>query len=184
MPLTITIPAAEYWDQLTEEFIGVEKTTITLEHSLASVSKWESKWKKSFLSADELSEEEFGNYVKCMTLEQDLPDIVYRGLTRSNLMKIEDYMKDSMTATWFKDKEGTSKKGPVGKIITAEIIYYYMVELGIPFECQYWHLNKLLALIHVCSEKNTPGRKMSKREVLSQYASVNAARRAKLGTKG
>lgn len=184
MPLLVTIPENEYWNSKTEEFINTKETTIKIEHTLATVASWESRWKKPFLSDKPMTAFEFRDYVKRMTIGEKPDDEVYRSLTQENIKEIEAYMADKMTATWFKEKEGAAKKGMPGKVITAEIIYYYMIELGIPFECENWHLNRLMTLIRVCSEKNTPAKKMSKKDVLSQYANLNAARRAKLGTKG
>lgn len=184
MPISITIPDNEYWDERAEEFIQVKGETLLLEHSLASVAKWESKWKKPFFSDMPMTSAEFVDYVRQMTLEPVKNDLVYRGLEQRHARLIEAYIEDPMTATWFKKKEGTGKGRPTGKVTTAEIIYYNMIELGIPFECQYWHLNRLMTLIRVCAEKKGPQKKMSQKEVLSQYGNLNAARRAKLGTKG
>lgn len=183
MPLEITVEKDELWDTEKEEFIYVPGTTIHLEHSLHSVAKWESIIKRPYFDEKKpMTDDEFKEYLKCMTIEDHVSDEVYRGMTYSDYTAIRKYMDDAMTATWFKEDK-TKPKGPK-QIITAEIIYYYMVELGIPFECEHWHLNRLLTLIRVCSEKQAIPKKMAKKDIFSQNASLNAARRAKLHSKG
>lgn len=181
MPYTVHIPAGEIWLENAMLFVGTPAAVIEIEHSLSSIYKWESIWKKPFLDLKEYTKSEFASYVECMTLTKDIPKTAYMGLTKAISDDIVKYMADPMTATTISSKN--RKKGP-NKIITAEVIYYWMIELGIPFECQYWHLNQLMTLIAVCFEKNGGQKKMSDREILSQYASLNAFRRAKLGTKG
>lgn len=179
--LRITIPAREYFDESTEEFITIDEQTLQLEHSLVSLSKWESKWCKSFLSNKDKSYEETIDYIKCMTLTQNVKPETYSYLTIENIQQINDYIEAPMTATSFKeDKNGKKNR----EIITSEVIYYWMIALNIPFECQKWHINRLLTLIRVCNIKNQPPKKMSKRETASTYAAMNAARRKKLNSKG
>lgn len=181
--LTLTIPEREYFDDTTQMFIHIKGCTLQLEHSLISISKWESKWKKPFLSNEPRTDEESRDYVKCMTLNNNIPDDAYKMLTQENFNEISRYIDDTMTATWFNNKN--QKKGGVRKqTITSELIYYWMISFGIPFECQKWHLNRLLTLIHVCEAKNTPPKKMSKSDIAKRNASLNAARKQKLGTKG
>ena len=179
--LKITIPDVEYYDEAKWEFKVLKGQTITLEHSLVSLSKWESKFKKPFLSDDAKTKEEVIEYVKCMTLTQNVPDRIYNNLSNENLKQVHDYIHDSMTATWFsEDKKSTKNR----EIITSEIIYYSMFANQIPIECQKWHLNRLLTLIRVFSIKNTPPKKMSQREILERNKAINDARRAKLGSRG
>lgn len=178
--LTITVPARELFDDRTNEFIYTKAHTLQLEHSLVSISKWESKWHKPFLTKETKTEEEMRDYIRCMTITQNVDPSVYLGLSRNNLVQIKQYIDDTMTATTFNDKN----KKQNHQVITSELIYYWMVSLNIPFECQKWHLNRLLTLIHICDIKNTPAKKMSRRDVMSRNASLNAARRAKLGTRG
>lgn len=176
--LTVTIPAVnDGWDPVRREFIQTKETTLQLEHSLLSISKWESKWKKPFLSqtGEKKTYEESLDYYKCMTLTQNVPDDVYRAMPESVVNQINDYINDPYTATTITHY---GKKQGKQETITAEIIYYWMVGNQIPFECQKWHLNKLLALIEVCSIKNNP-EKLSKKESMAQHKSINAARRAK-----
>ena len=179
--LKITIPAMELWDESKEEFITIREQTLSLEHSLVSLSKWESKWCKPFVSKQEKTYEETIDYIKCMTLTQNVDDKVYSYLTKGNINKINEYIDAPMTATWFSDdKNKNSDRRP----ITSERIYYWMIALNIPFECQKWHLNRLLTLIRVCNEENKPAKKMSTRDVMSRNAALNAARRKQLNTKG
>ena len=181
--LQITIPAVEVFDERTNEFVIVmEEQTLQLEHSLVSLSKWESKWHKSFLTyGSKMTEEETIDYIKCMTITQHVKPEVYTNLTNDNLRQINEYISDPMTATYF--SEDTSKKGG-REIVTAELIYYWMIALNIPFECRKWHLNQLLTLIRVCNVKNAPPKKRSKKDIFSRNAQLNAARRKQLNSKG
>lgn len=179
--LYITIPSCEMYDESTEEFVYAKEQTLQLEHSLVSLSKWESKWCKPFLSKQDKTMEETIDYVRCMTVNQVSDPTVYSRLTLDNLNSINEYIGSPMTATTFSN---TLKGGSSGEQVTSELIYYWMIALNIPFECQKWHLNRLLTLIRVCEVKNQPPKKMSKREIMSRNAALNAARRKKLGTKG
>ena len=179
--LQITVPAVELYDEKNEEFIYAKERTLQLEHSLVSLSKWESKWCKPFISKTNKTDEEVKDYVKCMTITQNVEPDVYDRLTPSNYDEIEKYINAPMTATTF--KEGRGGKKNTG-IITNEIIYFWMVSLNIPKECEKWHLNRLLTLIRVCNEKNAPSKKMSKSDIMKQNAALNAARRQKLNSKG
>ena len=180
--LQITIPISpEGWDERKEEFVDAKTVTLQLEHSLVSISKWESKWHKPFLSKDEKTAEETIDYIKCMTLTQNVKPDVYEYLTGENIRDINAYIEDSKTATTFSNDRSA---GPNREIITSEVIYYWMVALNIPFECQKWHLNRLLTLIRVCNVKNNPGKKMNKKELLSKYDAINKANRKRFNTKG
>ena len=179
--LQITIPAIEFWDEETETFLTNDKEQVLqLEHSLVSISKWESKHCKPFLTKEQKTYEETIDYIKCMTITQNVPDSVYQHLTSKNISEINAYIEAPMTATTFSNFD----KKTSNEIVTSELIYYWMVANGIPMECQKWHINRLLTFIRVCNAKSTPPKKMSKREIASRYASLNAARRAKLGTRG
>jgi hypothetical protein len=179
--LRITIPAVEQWDEIKQEFVTRKEQTLSLEHSLVSLSKWESKWCKAFLTKQEKTIEETLDYIKFMTLTQNVDSEVYNYLTNGNISEINEYIEAPMTATYFSD-EKTSKTSR--EQITAELIYYWMIALNIPFECQKWHLNRLLTLIKVCNIKNQPPKKRSKKDIMSQNAALNAARRKQLNTKG
>ncbi len=179
--LNITIPKKELYDEKNEEFIYLPEKTICLEHSLVSVSKWESKWKKPFLSKERKTTEETIDYIKCMTITQNVDDMFYNCLTTDNIKEINAYIDDSMTATTFYDvRKNTGRQ----ENITSELIYFWMISLNIPMECQKWHLNRLLTLIKICNIKNDSGKKMSRSEINSRNAALNAARRKKLNTRG
>ena len=179
--LQIVIPEQEFWDEQKQEFINTKEQVLQLEHSLLSLSKWESKWCKVFLSKQEKTQEEIIDYIKCMTITPNVDPEVYNRLTRENVKKIEEYIAAPMTATYFSsENDGRSSREQV----TSELIYYWMIALTIPFECQKWHLNRLLTLIRVCNIKNQPPKKMSKRAIMSRNAALNEARRKQLNTKG
>ena len=179
--LRITIPAAELWDEEQQQFVSTKEQTLQLEHSLVSLSKWESKWCKAFLSKNDKTAEETLDYVKCMTITPNVDPNVYNFLTPENIVEINAYIQAPMTATYFRDDK--TAKGS-REVVTAELIYYWMIALNIPFECQKWHLNRLLALVKVCNIKNSPPKKYSKRELASRNAALNAARRKQLNTTG
>lgn len=177
--LKVIVPEQELFDDYKQEFVYTKQTPLTLEHSLLSLSKWESKWKKPFLTKTPHTAEEMTDYIRCMTINQVYDDSIYSCIPNYVLEQVQSYIDDPMTATWFNDKDKKKSK----EIITAEIIYYWMIGLQIPFECEKWHLNRLLALIRVCSEKNDP-KKMSRKEVMSNNKALNAARRKALHSRG
>ena len=180
--LRLVVPIShEGWDEEKEEFVEAKTQILQLEHSLISLSKWESKWCKPFLSTARKTPEEILDYIKHMTLTPNVDPMVYDHLTAENYKQIDDYINAPMTATTFsKEKKGGGSK----EVVTAELIYYWMIALQIPFECQKWHLNKLLTLVRVCNIKNEPPKKMSKRDLMSRNAKLNAARRQQLNTRG
>ena len=179
--LRIVIPECQLFNEETEEFVYTKEQTLQLEHSLVSLSKWESKWHKPFLGKDDKTFDETIDYIKCMTLTPNVDPNIYLFLTKENIKDINDYIGNPMTATTF------SENGPNAinrEIITSELIYYWMVALNIPFECQKWHLNRLLTLIRICNIKNQPTKKRSKSEIMSRNAALNASRRKQLNSKG
>lgn len=179
--LRITIPAVEQWDEQKQEFVTTKEQTLQLEHSLVSLSKWESKYNRAFLTKQEKTFEETVDYIKFMTVTQNVNPQIYDYLTNGNVEQINRYIEAPMTATYFSDDKTTK---PSREKITAELIYYWMISLNIPFECQKWHLNRLLTLIKVCDIKNRPPRKRSRKEIMNRNASLNAARRRQLNTRG
>ena len=181
--LTITIPAREFYDEAEEMFVNTSEYVLSLEHSLLSISKWESKWHKPFLAKnkdDVRTNEEMMDYIKCMTLNRNVPEMVYDALTPQNLIEINNYINDPMTATTIKGgfNRGTGRN----EIITSEVIYYWMVAFQIPFECEKWHINRLLMLVKVCNAMNNP--KKNTRPDLAARQKLNQARRAAAHSKG
>ena len=184
--LEITIPSQEFYDETRNEFFVPEclkkDVKIRLEHSLVSISKWESNWKKPFLTKESKSIEEIRDYIRCMTLTQNVNPEVYNYITNSNISDVNAYIEDPMSATTF--RENPYQRAMNHEQTTSELIYYWMVALEIPMECQKWHLNRLLNLIRICNIKNQPQKKMTKGEILARNKELNDARRAKYGTKG
>ena len=180
--LKLEIEGKELYDPETERFIKSKGGVLTLEHSLVSVSKWESKWKVPFLNNKNLTPEQTIDYIRCMTITQNVDPNIYYMLTRDHLEAIMKYIEDPMTATTVNEKVMQSRGR--GKVVTSELIYYWMAELNIPYECQKWHLNRLMMLIQVASIEKQPPKKMTQREAAAQQHALNKARRAKHHTKG
>lgn len=179
--LKIVIPPTESWDEARQEFVTTDRTVLELEHSLVSLSKWESRWCKPFLTNKNLTKEETIDYIRCMTINKKVHDEVYYCLSTENIEAINAYISAPMTATTF---NMYGEKTRNREQVTSELIYYWMIALNIPFECQRWHLNRLLTLIRVCNIKNQPPKKMSKRALMSRNAALNASRRKQFGTSG
>ena len=173
--------SSEGWDEKKEEFIESETRILQLEHSLVSISKWESKWNKPFLSKKDLTPEETLDYIKCMAVDEYADPDIFNHITQQHVDKVEKYIAASMTATTFSEK-GNNK--PNREIVTSELIYYWMIALNIPVEFDKWHLNRLLTLIKVCNIKNQPPKKSSKRDIMNRNAALNAARRKQLNSRG
>lgn len=176
----ITIPATELFDCITEEFIYCPEKTIVIEHSLVSLAKWESRWHKPFLTDESKTQDELIDYIRCMTITQNVDSDLYKRIDASIIQEISEYIDDPMTATTF----GKDDSPPSREIVTAEKIYYWMIAFNIPVEFQKWHLNRLLTLIRVCNVMNSEPKKKSKQELYSKHAELNAARRKAKNTKG
>lgn len=179
--LTITIGGDQGFDEKTDEFVSVGGIELELEHSLVSLSKWESKWNKPFLGKGEKSTEEVLDYIRCMIVTPNFPPEVLLKLSEDNVKAINEYLEAKMTATWFGDSPGAPGSRDV---ITSELIYYWMITFNIPFECQYWHLNRLFTLIRVCNAKQAKPKKMSRAEVIARQRQLNEERKKQLGTRG
>ena len=179
--LSINIQAAELWDPVREEFLRLAPQTLRLEHSLFAISKWEAKWHKPFLTNDAKTGEELADYIRCMTIPEPAAPEIYLFLKQEDISLIQSYIEDSMTATWFSGNQ-TNKRSR--EVVTSELIYYWMIRFGIPFTCETWHLNRLLTLIRVCNEKETPPKKMSQRQLMSRNKALNELRRKQMHSKG
>ena len=178
--LTITIPSYELFNDVTQEFISEDERVIQLEHSLLSISEWESRWNKPFLSNMEKTSNEILDYVRCMTLTEGVPETAYLYIDNEQYKLINDYIAAPMTATTISEPPGKVSR----EIMTSELLYYYMIAANIPFECERWHLNRLLTLIRICSIKSQPEKKRPINEVMKSNAALNAARKKQLNTKG
>lgn len=179
--LTIIVPGIELWDENLQEFKNSEGFVLELEHSLVSLSKWESIFEKPFLGKNKKTTEEVLAYVRAMILTPNVPEDVLDRITQDNLDEISRYIDSKQTATWFNDMQNAPKSR---EVITSELIYYWMIAFNIPFEFETWHLNRLFTLIKICNVKNSPTKKMSASEVAARNRELNAQRRAQLGTKG
>lgn len=179
--LRLIVPMEDAFDEAINEFVDSKVYALDLEHSLVSLSKWESFWEKPFLSKTEKTTEETLWYIKAMAIDEETPSEVFANVSNSNLVTVNQYINSKMTATWFTD---SSKAAPSREVITAELIYYWMIALGVPFECQHWHLSRLLTLIQVCNVKNAPTKKVNRREAAERQRALNAERRARLNTTG
>lgn len=185
--LELTIQPPECWDETSEEFIYLKPVTLRLEHSLLSISKWEAKWKKPWLSkTKDKTYEESLDYIRCMTVNKDVPDYAYIYIDRKTMEVIEQYIDDNHTATWFSNnamtKTGAAKRN---QVVTSELIYFWMSQYNLPFDvCEKWHLGRLLTLIDVCNRETQPSKKMSRDEINRQNHALNMARRAQHHSKG
>lgn len=182
--LRIVVPACEFYDESSEEFIEVKEQTLLMEHSLISISKWEAKWRKPYFSKDKKTPAEIYDYFRCMTVNPSQVDPrVYQMLTKENMEEIAAYIENPMTATTINQNQNAL--GGKQPVVTSELIYYYMIAQNIPVEFEKWHINRLLTLIKVCAIKNDPNpKKMSRSAIAKQNKALNAARRKRLGTKG
>lgn len=179
--LTITVPEEELYNEVTSEFVTTEAVVVEMEHSLVSLSKWESKWEKPFLSGKPMTAEELLSYVEYMILTPKIPPGFSRRLSQTNLVEINAYIESKQTATTFGSLPEHKGKG---ETITSELVYYWLIAFSIPFDCQYWHLNRLFSLIRICNIKNSKPKKMSRNEMAQRNREINAKRKAELNTSG
>lgn len=179
--LPLKIDDIECFDERTERFVSIKGQTIQLEHSLVSISKWEAKWQKPFLSREGHTREETIDYIRFMTITQNVNPNLYNFISDQQIMEVNRYIDSPMTATKFTKTEG---KGGIGKSVTSEEIYYYMVAYQIPWNAEKWHFNRLMTLIKICDEKNKPKKKMRKGEIAKRNRALNSARRARMNSSG
>ena len=180
--LSINIKSRELFDERTSEFITVKGGTLKLEHSLVSISKWESKWKIPFLSKEKKTNEQIDDYIRCMSVNGDPDPIIIASISSEDKNRIIDYIEEKQTATWFTNLDG--KRNTQSDIITSERIYYWMIVYQIPHEYEKWHLSRLLTLIEICNRKNSTPKKMSQAEIMARNRALNAERKAKLHSRG
>jgi hypothetical protein len=180
--LTIIVPGVESYDENLDQFVSIGDLTLELEHSLVSLSKWESKFEKPFLGKSEKTTEEVLDYIRCMVVTPNPPEEFLEKLSKENLEEVNAYIDRKMTATWFSEAPGAPKTSR--EVITSELVYYWMTVFHIPFECETWHLNRLFTLIRICNLKQEKPKKMSRAEVAARNRELNAQRKAQLGTKG
>lgn len=178
--LEITVPENEIYNSTTNTFVTVPSCVITLEHSLISVAKWESKWRIPYLSAKKRTGRQELDYIRCMAVGPVKDKHVFEVLSAENISQIREYIDEPMTATTFTKSERPASKD----VVTSEVLYCRMFANNIPMECQKWHLNRLLTLIRVCDASAGPRQKMTKRQTATRYAEQNALRRAKYNTRG
>jgi hypothetical protein len=178
--LQLKVTTAETYNEATSKFASAEEVVLQLEHSLVSLSKWEAKHEIPFLGTEEKTEEQVLDYIRMMFVGDEFPEAVLFKLDKKHFTEILEYVNAKMTATWFREE----RHPDTGEIVTNELIYYWMITLGVPFECQYWHLNRLLTLIKVCNIKNAPKKKVSRAEMGQRQRDLNAQRRKELGTSG
>jgi len=183
--LTITVFQTESYNEETQEFVKTDGTELSFEHSLVSLSKWEQKYERPFLGKDDKTGEELLDYMRFMCVTPNPPGEIFQILSKENLDEINDYISRKMTGTTFPDAPGAPT---TRETISAELIYYWMTAFGIPFETQYWHLNRLFALIRVCNIKQDTGEKkkgkVSKADLARQRSEMNAQRKKQLNTTG
>ena len=179
--LKLIVPGTEYFNEETSTFETVGDTELELEHSLISLSKWESKYQKPFLSNSPKTPEEIMGYVEAMIISPIYPPEIFNSFSQENFLAINRYIESKESATTFGSMP--ERKGQ-GEVITSELIYYWMVAFNIPFECEYWHLNRLFSLIRICNIKNEKPKKMNRREIATRNRELNAIRRAQYNTSG
>lgn len=180
--LEIIQDAYEIFKEETNEFINVPSIHLKLEHSLISIQKWESKWKKAFLGPEKKTNAELIDYIRCMAIQSNAGEDVYQYLSPQNIRKVIQYIEDPMTATTI-SQNSMNGSGGRGEIVTAEVIYYWMFKLGLPLELEKWHFNRLWMLLQVFNAKDNP-KKLSKAEAAQQRMKLNAERRKKYKSKG
>src|SRR4051812_22620176 len=179
--LTITVGGTDIYNEETQSFSSQGGVELQLEHSLISLSKWESEFEKPFLGKSEKTGDDVLAYIRCMLLTKNPPEDFLQNLSKENLETIHKYIDRKMSATWFSEQPGAPRSS---EVITSELIYYWMTVFTIPFECENWHLNRLFTLIRICNLKQAKPKKMSRAQIAARNRELNAQRKAQLGTRG
>lgn len=175
--LELVIVTQDGFDDSIGEFVDLETVTVRLEHSLVSLSKWESKWEVPFLdSTTDRTDEMWMDYIRFMHLDP-VDEKLLTKLSSENMRSISEYINSSQTATWFADHGRNVRRAPQSKKVTSDLVYYWMSALSIPFECQHWHFNRLITLIRIAEAENQPQKKMGRKESMAQHRSLLASRR-------
>lgn len=181
--IVVTIPDQEGWDSEKEEFINIKGCTIRMKHSLLSISKWEMKWKKPFLKPGyQMTEEETVDYYKCMTITQNVDPGVYEFISPLDKRRIADYISTPLSAYSPVNKKGGGSKKP----IVSERLYFWMTAYNIPSSYEKWHLSRLINLLEIAAEENSPdkSKKMPTGEIYRQNHELNQMRRKAMHTRG
>jgi hypothetical protein len=171
--LTITVLGEEHWDQENEKFVYPDSFKLELEHSLVSLSKWESKWEVPFLGEKPKTTEMVLDYIECMILTPDPPADWISKLSKENIEEITAYFDSKQSATWFNDHHPEPK---TGETITSELVYYWLDICDIDWQAQYWHLNRLLTLVKIHTVKQAKPKPMSRSEMLRRRRALNKQR--------
>jgi hypothetical protein len=179
--LILVVGATEVYDEKDGTFTAQGGVEFQLEHSLVSLSKWESEFEKPFLGKADKTPEETLAYIAHMVLTPNPPGDFLRRLSKENLETVNTYIDRKMTATWFSDQPNSPR---TREVITSELIYYWMTVFNIPSEYQTWHLNRLFTLIRICNIKQSKPQKMSRGEIARRNRELNAQRKAQMGTSG
>ena len=185
MPIVVTVPKSEVYDEENDIFYEIKnEVTLVMEHNLIAISRWESKFHKPYLTKDTKTNEEILYYLECMTITKGVESYVYRCIPKSELLRITEYINDPMTGTTVRESPYAKKQGKE-EIQSAELLYYYMFKLGIPKECENWHLNRLMTLMKVYGAKDEkPDGKASRSELIARNRAINARNRSKYHSKG
>lgn len=178
--LKLNVKISEAFDEEKQEFV-FETFPLELEHSLVSLSKWESEFEKPFLAAEEKTNEEALGYIRAMIVTPDYPSDILNKLQQEDVDAINRYIEAKMTATWFAE---TKETGPRRQTITSELVYYWMTSYQIPWEAENWHLNRLFTLIKVFNAQNEKPKKTGAKEMAERRRALNEQRRAQFKTRG
>ena len=176
--LKILIPGKEDWDEANQCFIYSKDTVLNLKHSLVSIAKWETNWNISFLDKfgkKETTVEQVLDYIRCMTINQNIDPNVYKCLTNKNVEDVFTYIGSSMTATTFSDHLKPGRK----RIVTSELVYSWMIDFGVPFQCEKWPFDRLITLLRVCEAEHREHKKGSTSSAMKRNRDIKQRNRAR-----